>query len=138
MTAAFPAMLAVLVSAGLTVAPLRAAEPGKETPAWPANPPADWLTFHLAHPGPGKAVPADPNCAFDYKGRYHLHYIYRNQTGYVFAHVSSDDMVRWKWHPTVLGPATSGCFSVSAIRWDAAITSEISGTKNISPSSTPR
>jgi len=79
-----------------------------ETPAWPAKPPANWLTFHLAHPGPGNAMPGDPNCIFDYKGRYHLHYIYRNRTGFVFAHVSSDDMVRWKWHPTVLAPPTTG------------------------------
>ena len=99
----------------LCITPLLAAKDTKratpnvpETPAWPKKPPANWLTFHLAHPGPGKAFPADPNCAFDYKGRYHLHYIYRNKTGFVFAHVSSDDMVHWKWHPTVLGPATTG------------------------------
>jgi len=80
-----------------------------ETPQWPKNPPENWLTYHLAHPGPGEAWPADPNPAFHYKGRYHLHYIYRhltdyhNVTGYVFAHVSSTDMVHWKWHPTVHG-----------------------------------
>ena len=79
-----------------------------ETPAWPAKPPANWLTFHLAHPGPGNAYPGDPNCVFDYKGRYHLHYIYRNNSGFVFAHVSSDDMVRWTWHTTVLAPGTTG------------------------------
>jgi len=79
-----------------------------ETPAWPEDPPANWLTCHLAHPGPGKARPGDPNCAFDYRGRYHLHYIYRNHTGFVFAHVTSDDLVRWKWRPTVLAPPTTG------------------------------
>ena len=79
-----------------------------DTPSWPAKPPANWLTFHLAHPGPGNAYPGDPNPIFDYKGRYHLHYIYRNSTGFVFAHVSSDDMVRWKWHKTVLAPPTTG------------------------------
>lgn len=79
-----------------------------ETPAWPDNPPANWLTFHLAHPGPGNAFPGDPNCLFDWKGRYHLHYIYRNHTGFVFAHVSSDDMLHWKWHPTVLAPPKTG------------------------------
>ena len=26
-----------------------------ETPQWPDKPPANWLTFHLAHPGPGVA-----------------------------------------------------------------------------------
>lgn len=79
-----------------------------ETPAWPKKPPANWLTYHLAHPGPGNAYPGDPNCVFDYKGRYHLHYIYRNRTGFVFAHVSSDDLVRWKWHTTVLAPPNTG------------------------------
>ena len=44
-----------------------------ETPARPAHPPADWLTYHLAHPGPGTGMPGDPNCAFYWKGRYHLH-----------------------------------------------------------------
>jgi len=79
-----------------------------ETPARPAQPPADWLTFHLAHPGPGNAMPGDPNCAFFWKGRYHLHYIYTHQDGFSFAHVSSDDMVRWKWHPTTLTPPKTG------------------------------
>ncbi len=84
-----------------------------ETPARPANPPANWLTFHLAHPGPGNAMPGDPNCAFFWKGRVHLHYIYRNDDGFVFAHVSSEDMVRWKWHPTTLTPSFTehGMFS---------------------------
>jgi len=79
-----------------------------ETPAWPEDPPANWLTFHLAHPGPGDAHPGDPNCVFDYRGRYHLHYIYRNSTGFVFAHVSGDDLVHWQWHTTVLAPPTTG------------------------------
>jgi sucrose-6-phosphate hydrolase SacC (GH32 family) len=79
-----------------------------DTPAWPDQPPATWMTFHLAHPGPGVAMPGDPNCIFDYKGQVHLHYIYRNAWGFVFAHVSSDDMVHWKWHKTVLAPPTTG------------------------------
>jgi sucrose-6-phosphate hydrolase SacC (GH32 family) len=78
-----------------------------ETPAMPANPPADWLTYHLAHPGPGGAFPGDPNCAFYWKGRYHLHYIYNNH-GVKFAHVSSTDMVHWTWHPTTLTPKFTG------------------------------
>ena len=61
-----------------------------ETPAWPENPPESWLTYHLAHPGPGAATPGDPNPAFFWNGRYHLHYIYRNHTGFVFANVSSE------------------------------------------------
>jgi sucrose-6-phosphate hydrolase SacC (GH32 family) len=73
-----------------------------ETPAMPANPPDNWLTYHLLHPGPGGAMPGDPNCAFFWKGRYHLHYIYNHKDGFAFAHLSSEDMVHWKWHPTTL------------------------------------
>ena len=79
-----------------------------ETPAMPASPPADWPTYHLLHPGPGGAMPGDPNCAFFWKGRYHLHYIYNHKGGFAFAHVSSDDMVHWKWHPTTLYPKFTG------------------------------
>ncbi len=78
-----------------------------ETPVMPENPPDSWLTYHLAHPGPGTAMPGDPNPAFFWKGRYHMHYIYKD-SGFVWAHVSSDDMVHWTWHPTVLGPKTMG------------------------------
>jgi sucrose-6-phosphate hydrolase SacC (GH32 family) len=79
-----------------------------ETPARPQNPPANWLTFHLAHPGPGEAMPGDPNCAFFWKGRYHLHYIYAHNDGFAFAHLSSADLVHWKWHPTTLTPSQTG------------------------------
>jgi beta-fructofuranosidase len=84
-----------------------------ETPARPAKVPENWLTYHLAHPGPGEGIPGDPNCAFFWKGRYHLHYIYRNRDGFSFAHVSSDDMLHWKWHPTTLTPPKTehGMFS---------------------------
>ncbi|NIP25299.1 MAG: hypothetical protein GWN67_07455 [Phycisphaerae bacterium] len=84
-----------------------------ETPAMPKNVPPNWLTYHLAHSGPGVGMPGDPNPAYFYKGRYHLHYIYKNTHGFAFAHVSSKDMVTWKWHPTVLvGPNTGhGMFS---------------------------
>jgi beta-fructofuranosidase len=88
----------------------------EETPSWPKDAPEDWLTYHLAHPGPGEAMPGDPNCALYYKGLYHLHYIYKHTEGFAFAHLSSEDMVRWKWHPTVLvGPNTGhGMFSGTA------------------------
>ena len=78
------------------------------TPALPAKIPATWLTYHLAHPGPGLAFPGDPNPAYFYRGRYHLHYIYHSPKGFAFAHVSSPDMVHWKWHPTVLEPGFTG------------------------------
>lgn len=79
-----------------------------ETPQRPKPVPPDWLTYHLAHPGPGTAMPGDPNCAFYWKGKYHLHYIYANDDGFAFAHVSSDDLVHWKWHPTTLTPTKTG------------------------------
>ena len=93
----------------ISVCSAREAKTVIDTPAMPENPPATWLTYHLAHPGAeGTAMASDPNPAFFWKGRYHLHYIYKHQTGSVFGHVSSDDMVQWKWHPTVLGPTTMG------------------------------
>ena len=79
-----------------------------ETPEWPKNPPDNWAIYHLAHPTFTLGSPFDPNPAFFYKGRYHLHYIYKNRTGFVFGHVSSKDMVHWKWHPTVLAPPNTG------------------------------
>ena len=60
-----------------------------DTPAMPESPPATWLTYHLAHPEAEETATAgDPNPAFFWKGRYHLHYIYKHQTGSVFGHVS--------------------------------------------------
>lgn len=84
-----------------------------EKPEWPEDPPKNWLTFHLAHPGPGTGEPGDPNPAYYYKGQYHLHYIYRSIYGFNYAHVSSDDLVYWKWHRTVLTPpfTNHGMFS---------------------------
>jgi sucrose-6-phosphate hydrolase SacC (GH32 family) len=79
-----------------------------ERPERPENPPDDWLTFHLSHPGPGIAEPGDPNPAYFYKGKYHLHYIYVSASGYAYAHLSSQDMVYWEWHTTKLVPAFTG------------------------------
>ena len=44
---------------------IRAAETvtNSMTPTMPDSIPSTWLTYHLAHPGPDKAIPADPNCA---------------------------------------------------------------------------
>jgi sucrose-6-phosphate hydrolase SacC (GH32 family) len=85
-------------------APLATPEP--DTPAMPVKPPATWLTYHLAHPA--KTAPGDPNCIFFWKGRYHFHYIIEDKGGASYAHVSSTDMVHWKWHPTTLTPANMG------------------------------
>ena len=50
----------LFILAALLATPLAAAEdknqartPAFETPSMPAHPPATWLTYHLAHPGPG-------------------------------------------------------------------------------------
>jgi beta-fructofuranosidase len=77
-------------------------------PTMPDSPPATWTTYHLAHPGPGDANPGDPNCAFYWKGLYHLFYIYRRPEGFSFAHVASRDMVHWQWYPTTLTPKFTG------------------------------
>jgi len=77
-----------------------------EIPTVPSDPPSTWLTYHLAHPG--TTAPGDPNAAFHWKGRYHLFYIYEARAGTSWAHVSSTDMVHWKWHPTTLTPASMG------------------------------
>lgn len=108
---------ALLVCARTEAPANRAEQPGalppvpyiEETPAMPLTPPETWLTYHLAHPGPGAAVPGDPNPAFYYKGRYHLHYICNLKSGgCAYAHVSSTDMVHWRWHPTRLVPQFTG------------------------------
>jgi beta-fructofuranosidase len=80
---------------------------GIHTPVMPKSLPSSWLTYHLAHPGPDNARPADPNCAIYYGGLYHLHYIYQNR-GHSFAHVTSKDMVHWEWQPSVLTPPATG------------------------------
>jgi sucrose-6-phosphate hydrolase SacC (GH32 family) len=98
---------ATLIAAGKEVSYAMSPD-GFKTPVFPENPPSNWLTYHLIHPGPGRAEPGDPNCAFYWKDRYHLHYIYDADGGPAFAHVSSTDMVHWKWHPTTLTPKTTG------------------------------
>ena len=100
-------MKRTLIAAILVTACVANAAEKLETPKWPKNPPDNWMSYHLLHPGPGIAWAGDPNTAFYYKGRYHLHYIYDvpglgRYKNLVFAHVSSKDMVHWKWHPTVL------------------------------------
>ena len=98
----------LLAQGGELVAAAQKLALSNEPLAMPENPPKTWLTYHLAHPGPSGAIPADPNPAFYYKGRYHLHYIYNHKDGCAFAHVSSTDMLHWKWHPTTLTPRTTG------------------------------
>jgi sucrose-6-phosphate hydrolase SacC (GH32 family) len=78
------------------------------TPTRPAHPPADWPTFHLAHPSPSKPEPYDPNAIFHWAARYHFHYVYQSEDGFAYAHVSSPDLVHWSWQPTVLTQAAAG------------------------------
>ena len=82
------------------------------TPEWPDTLPSqEWVSYHLAHPGPYYANPGDPNGAIYYKGRYHLHYIVdveEPEGGLSWAHVTSTNLVHWKWHPTVLTPSRQG------------------------------
>ncbi len=117
---------AVLIAARSQAAAVALVEEAKQkfprpyephTPALPSPIPETWLTYHLAHPGPDKAIPGDPNCAIYHKGRYHLFYIYQS-FGHSFAHVSSTDMVHWKWHTTTLTPPKTGhgMFSGTAFR----------------------
>lgn len=78
-----------------------------DIPVTPTKPRPGGLAYHLFHPGEKRVFPADTNCAFYWKGRYRLHYIYYS-AGYSFAHVSSKDMVHWRWHPTTLTPPKTG------------------------------
>jgi beta-fructofuranosidase len=66
-------------------------------------------TYHFAIPE-GIANPFDPNGAIYWQGRYHLFYIfqpYRPREGHrgdAWAHISSHDLVHWRFHPTALKP----------------------------------
>lgn len=98
----FTSLLVLFCVVGSAAAPFQV-----DTPPMPDPIPDTWLTYHLAHPGPDEADPADPNCAIYYDEKYHLHYIYQHH-GHSFAHLTSDDMVHWAWQPTVLTPPLTG------------------------------
>lgn len=69
------------------------------------------LNYHLMHPG-GESAPGDPNAAFALDGAYHLHYIlrhpWRGGRSFSFVHVTSPDMLHWRWLPTKLQPSFTG------------------------------
>ena len=69
------------------------------------------LNHHLMHPG-GDSAPGDPNLAFCLDGTYHLHYIlqhpWQDGISYSFVHVTSPDMLHWRWQPTKLQPSFTG------------------------------
>lgn len=78
------------------------------------------LNYHLMHPG-GDSAPGDPNAAIYLDRTYHMHYILRhpwqgsngNEKGnekpsYSFVHVTSPDMLHWRWQTTKLQPSFTG------------------------------
>ena len=61
--------------------------------------------------------PGDPNGAFYHNGRYHLMFLYNSAgKGFCWGHVSSTDMLHWRYHPDAIGPGNGdeGCFSGGA------------------------
>lgn len=103
-------VLALIATLTAAVCNAQTPKTDREVPEMPKDPPEHWVRYHLAHPDPKAGFfPGDPNPALYYKGKYHLHYLYpAHGSGMGMAHVSSDDMVHWKWHPTVLSPKTLG------------------------------
>ena len=66
--------------------------------------------YHFVIPE-GAAHPFDPNGAIYWKGRYHLFYIFQTvkprygHRGDAWGHISSHDLVHWRFHPTALKPS---------------------------------
>jgi len=67
--------------------------------------------FHFVTPE-GFCMPFDPNGAIFWNGRYHLFYIFQDERGHNWGHVSSTDLVHWRHHPTGLvgGMFSGNCF----------------------------
>ncbi len=67
--------------------------------------------YHFVVPE-GRCMPFDPNGAIFWKGRYHLFYIFQDQRGHNWGHVSSTDLLHWRHHPTglVAGMFSGNCF----------------------------
>ncbi|MEE8450682.1 MAG: GH32 C-terminal domain-containing protein, partial [Thermoguttaceae bacterium] len=67
--------------------------------------------YHFVVPE-GRCMPFDPNGAVYWKGRYHLFYIFQDQRGHNWGHVSSTDLFHWRHHPTrlVSGMFSGNCF----------------------------
>ena len=64
-------------------------------------------TYHFVMPE-GIAEPFDPNGAIYWNGRYHLFYIFQPNKADIWdsywGHVSSKDLIHWRYHPTALAP----------------------------------
>jgi sucrose-6-phosphate hydrolase SacC (GH32 family) len=67
--------------------------------------------YHFVVPE-GRCMPFDPNGAIYWKGRYHLFYIFQDERGHNWGHVSSTDLFHWRHHPTglVSGMFSGNCF----------------------------
>ncbi len=67
--------------------------------------------YHFVIPE-GRGMPFDPNGAIFWKGRYHLFYIFQDDRGHNWGHVSSTDLFHWRHHPTglVSGMFSGNCF----------------------------
>ncbi len=74
-------------------------------------------TYHFVNPE-GRGMPFDPNGAIYWKGRYHLFYIFQDHNSHSWGHVSSRDLLHWRFHPTALFPGENdpdrGIFSGNA------------------------
>ena len=57
--------------------------------------------YHFVIPE-GTGMPFDPNGAIFWNGRYHLFYIFQDERGHNWGHVSSTDLCHWRHHPTKL------------------------------------
>jgi beta-fructofuranosidase len=72
--------------------------------------------YHFVIPE-GNGRPGDPNGAFYHNGRYHLMFLYnREGSGFCWGHVSSTDLLHWRYHPDAIMPGNGddGCFSGGA------------------------
>ncbi len=72
--------------------------------------------YHFCVPE-GIAKPGDPNGCFYANGRYHMMYLYKAETGrYCWAHVSSIDLLHWRYHPDSIVGGIHGrsCYSGGA------------------------
>lgn len=72
--------------------------------------------FHFCIPE-GNGRPGDPNGAFFNNGLYHLMFLYnRTGSGFSWGHVSSKNLLSWRYHPDAIFPGNGddGCFSGGA------------------------
>ena len=67
--------------------------------------------YHFVIPE-GTGMPFDPNGAIFWNGRYHMFYIFQDERGHNWGHVSSTDLCHWRHHPTKLvnGMFSGNCF----------------------------